>query len=180
LPSTSNSEQYQLLPFDDIFIILQAFQEEFEDFLHYGLGYHKEQYIISGIDIIDLIVRVDKREAYFSYFHNMKINDEKKAALYAYWIAKLHPVKFVDDNIRNKKIHINVNEKLAANHLLNVLVRKGKIKVWDGHNGVKIEESKFIEDLCYSFRFRNLPIDSMIVLAEAITTDSLKEKKHEV
>jgi len=180
LDSTSKSEQYQLLSFNDIFTTLQAFQEEFEYYLHYGLGYRKDQYVVSGIDIIDLIVRVDKREAYFSYFHNMKINDEKKAALYAYWIAKLHPVKFVDDNIRNKKIHVNVNEKLAANHLVTALVRKRKIKLWDGHDGVKIEESKFIEDLCYSFRFRNLSIDSMIVLADSITTDSLKEKKHEI
>jgi hypothetical protein len=171
LPPTT---RYQMLPINDIFIILQAIQDEFEDYLHYGLGYSKDQYVVSGIDIIDAIVRVDKREAYFYYFHNMKISDEKKAALYAYWITRFHPVKFIDDNLRNKKVHTNVNEKLAINHLITALVRKGKIKLWDGHDGIKIEESKFYDELCYSFRFRNFTIDSMIILADSITTDSFK------
>jgi hypothetical protein len=176
LSTPTGSGHYQLLPIADIIIILRALQEEFEDYLHYGLGYRKDQYIVSGVDIIDAIVRVDKRESYFYYFHNMKINDEKKAALYAYWIAKFHPVKFTDE-FRNKKAHANVNEKLAMNHLIAALVRKGRIKLWDGKDGVKIEESKFYDELCYSFRFRNFTIDSMIILADSITTDSFKEKK---
>jgi hypothetical protein len=163
-----------MLPHSDIFIMLQALQEEFEDYLHYGLGYSKDQYIISGIDIIDAIVRVDKRKAYFHYFHKIKVSDEKMAALFAYWIAKFHPVKFIDDDLRHKKAHINVNEKLAINHLLSALVNKGKIKLWDGTDGVEIEKSRFYEDLCYSFRFRNFTIDSIIILAESITTDSFK------
>jgi hypothetical protein len=57
------------------------------------------------------------------------------------------------------------------------LVNKGKIKLWDGQSGAKFDESKFIDDLCYSFRFRNFTIDSMIILAESITTDSFEEKK---
>jgi len=177
LNPATESAHYKLLPINDIFVILQALQEEFDFYLNYGLGYRNDQYIVSGIDIIDAIIRVDKREAYFHFFHNLKINDEKKAALFAYWIAKLHPVKFIDDNLRNKKIHANVNEKLAINHLLTALVRKNKIKLWDGHAGIKIEESKYIEELFYSLRFRNLSIDSMIVLADSITTDSFKEKK---
>ena len=155
--------------------MLQALQEEFEDYLHYYLGYKKNQYVVSGIDIIDAIIRVDKRRAYFLYFHGMKINDEKKAALFAYWIAKFRPVKFIDEQLKKDKVHINVNEKLAINHLINALVAKGKIKPWDGKDGVSLDENnKFIKELCYSFRFRNFTIDSMIILAESITTDSFK------
>ena len=176
MDSAPKPDRYQTLPFNDIFIMLQALQEEFEDFLHYYLGYRKDQYVISGIDIIDTIVRVDKRRAYFRYFHGMGINNEKKAALFAYWIAKLRPVKFIDDKLRKSKTHANVNEKLAVNHLINALVDKGKIKLWDGKEGVSLDENnKFIKELCYSFRFRNLTIDSMIVLVESITTDSFKE-----
>jgi hypothetical protein len=168
-------DHYQILPLGDIFVMLRALQEEFEDYLHYGLGYRKEQYTVSGIDIIDAIIRVDKRRVYFRYFHGMGINNEKKAALFAYWIAKLRPVKFVDDTLKNSKAHVNVNEKLAVNHLINALVDKGKIKPWDGKDGVKIDENNgFIKDLCYSFRFRNIPIDSVIILAESINTDSFK------
>ena len=159
--------------------MLQALEEEFNDYLRYGLGYNKDQYVVSGIDIIDAIVRVDKRIAYFQYFHNMNINDEKKAALFSYWIAKLHPVKFIDNTLRKNKAHANVNEKLAINHLITALVNKGKIKLWDGENGVFLEKSKFLEELIYSFRFRNISIDSLIILADSITTDSFKiEKKN--
>jgi len=177
LASAPKPNRYQMLPLNDIIIMLQALQEEFEDYLHYYLGYRKEQYVISGIDIIDAIVRVDKRRAYFRYFHGMGINNEKKAALFAYWIAKLRPVKFIDEKLKKCKTHVNVNEKLAVNHLINVLVDKGKIKLWDGKEGVSFDENnKFIKELCYSFRFRNLSIDSMIVLAETITTNTFKEK----
>ena len=61
MDSALKPDRYQTLPLNDIYIMLQALQEEFEDFLHYYLGYRKEQYVISGIDIIDAIIRVDKR-----------------------------------------------------------------------------------------------------------------------
>ena len=106
---------------------------------------------------------------------NNRINNEKKAALFAYWIAKLRPVTFTDAKLRNSKEHADVNEKLAVHHLLCALVDKGKVKLWDGKDGVLLDrDNKFIKELCYSFRFRNLPIDSMIILAESINTDSFK------
>jgi len=172
---SADQNHYKLLSYDDIFLMLQALQEEFEDYLHYGLGYHKEQYVVSGVDIIDAIIRTDKRLDYFRYFHGMKINNEKKAALFAYWINKFRPVKIIDDKLKNSKSHININEKLAVNHLITSLVEKGKIKLWDGIDGARLDDNnKFLKELCYSFRFRNLTIDSMIVLADSITTDSFK------
>jgi len=171
----SGQPRYPLMPYDDIFLMLQALQEEFEDYLHYGLGYRKDQYVVSGVDIIDAIIRTDKRAAYFRYFHGMKINNEKKAVLLAYWINKFHPVKIIDDKLKNNKDHININEKLAVNHLITALVDKGKIKLWDGTDGANLDDkNKFLKELCYSFRFRNLSIDSVIVLADSITTDSFK------
>lgn len=171
----SSPGRYKTPPLKDIRIILKVLYEEFEEYLQYGLGYNKNQYIISGIDILDAIIRVDKRMDYFSYFHGMGIDNEKKAALFAYWIIKLRPVKLVDTSIKNKKNHTNINEKLAINHLLNALVEKGKIKHWDGASGVKDLDinNKYIKDLTYSFRFRNFTIDSMIILAESINTETL-------
>jgi len=173
----SAPERYQPMAIDDIYVMLQALEEEFNDYLHYGLGYNSEQYVVSGIDVIDAIIRVDKRIKYFQYFHNMRINDEKKAALFSYWIAKLHPVKFIDDILRNNKAHANINEKLAINHLITALVNKEKIKLWDGENGIHLEKSKLLEDLIYSYRFRNFTIDSMIILADSINTESFRAEK---
>jgi len=175
---TSNNARYELIKDDDLLDILRQLIDEFNDYLKYGLGYSENQYLISGLVLIDIIIRVDKRLSYFRYFHGMKINDRKKAALYAYWIIKLRPVTIIDDNLRNKVDHSKVNERLAFHHLLKILIARGKVKTWDGHEGVNINESnKFIKEMIYSFRFRNFTIDSMIVLADSITTDTFKEVK---
>jgi len=157
---------------DDLINLLRQLIKEIKTHLH-RLGYSENQYSICGLDLIDIIIRVDKRLAYFRYFHNMRINDKKKAALYAYWIIKLRPVKIVDDTLKNKLGHTNVNEKLALNHLLGILVARGKIKLGNGTGEVILDKTnKFLRELYYSFRFRNFTIDSMIVLADAINTQS--------
>jgi len=170
-----NTNRYERLSDDDFIGMLGCLKEEFDDFLHYGLGYTKDQYFISGLDIIDAIIRVDKRRVYFRYFHHgMKINECKMAALFAYWIIKLRPIKIIDSGLKNKVEHnARINEKLAAHHLLTALAGVGQIKLWDGHEGVKLDENnRFLKELYYSFRFRNFTIDSMIVLADAINTQS--------
>jgi hypothetical protein len=165
-------DHYQPLGDDDLFNLLRQLIKEIQRYLQ-KLGYSEDQYSICGLDLIDIIFRVDKRLAYFDYFHNMKINDKKKAALYAYWIIKLRPVKIVDDTLKNKIGHIKVNEKIALNHLLGVLIGRGKIKLGDGEDELILDgRNKFLKELYYSFRFRNFTIDSMIVLADAINTQS--------
>jgi hypothetical protein len=157
---------------DDLINLLRQFIREFQTYLK-NLGYKEEQYSICGLDLIDIIIRVDKRLSYFRYFHNMKINDRKKAALYAYWIIKLRPVKIIDDNLKNKIEHAKINEKLALNHLLGILVTRGRIKLGNGKDETVLNlHNKFFKELYYSFRFRNFTIDSMIVLADAINTQS--------
>jgi hypothetical protein len=169
---SSVSDHYQPLGDDDLINMLRQFINEIHGYLQ-GLGYSENQYSICGLDLIDIIIRVDKRLAYFDYFHHMKINDSKKAALYAYWIIKLRPVKIVDGRLKNRTGHAKVNEKLALNHLLGVLVARGRIKLGDGKDEVVLDiQNKFLKELYYSFRFRNFTIDSMIVLADAINTQS--------
>lgn len=45
-------------------------------------------YYINSYALIDAIVRVDKRKAYFYCFHNMDINENKEVALYAYFFIE--------------------------------------------------------------------------------------------
>ena len=163
---------YQPLKDDDLINMLRQLIKEIKAYLHKH-GYNESQYSICGLDLVDIIIRVDKRLSYFRYFHNMRINDSKKAALYAYWIIKLRPVKIVDNELKNKIEHAKVNEKLALNHLLGILIARGKIKLGDGKDEVVLSgTNKFLKELYYSFRFRNFTIDSMIVLADAINTQS--------
>jgi len=171
---SSPSDRYPPLDDDDLINLLRQLIREFQGFLHDSLGYSEDQYFICGLDLIDIIIRVDKRLSYFRYFHNMKINDRKKAALYAYWIIKLRPVKIIDDDLKNRIEHTKINEKLALNHLLGVLVARGKIKLGKGKDELALlnYKNKYLRELYYSFRFRNFTIDSMIVLADAINTQS--------
>jgi hypothetical protein len=126
----SNVNPYQRPPNDELIESVRYFDEEIEYFIHYVLGYGQNvRYCVCGLDIIDAIIRVDKRLSYFRIFH-----------------------------------------------LISILSGIGKIKPWDGNEGVNITmQNPYLQDLCYSFRFRNFTIDSIIVLADSITTNTLKE-----
>lgn len=81
--------KYERIPTGKIGKILQVFVKRFEDFLSakgYPEGTKKH---ISFFTLVDIIVRVDKRKAYYFCFHGMEINECKEVALYAYWILKL-------------------------------------------------------------------------------------------
>jgi hypothetical protein len=173
MPACEN--QYQRPPDKDISDTLQLFQDEIELFMHYVWDYPKgARYDVCGLDLIDAIIRVDKRRYYFRVFHGMDINDCKKAALFAYWIVKFRPIKIIDDRYRNKLgYNDHVNEMFAIHYLLCTLVSEGKVQVWDGSKGADITmEHPYIEKLWYSFRFRNFTIDSMVVLADTINTET--------
>lgn len=173
----STEYTYQRPSDDELIKIIRYFDEEIKYFMDYVFGSGESiQYHVCGLDIIDTVIRVDKRLKYFRIFHNMDINECKKAALYAYWLVKFRPIKITDPKHTNRLgYNDRVNELFAVHHLTAVLSGIGKIQPWDGTSGVRIDmETPYIKELSYSFRYRNLSIDSMIVLADAITTDTFK------
>lgn len=105
------------------------------------------------------------------------MNECKKAALFAYWIAKLRPIKIVSNDHKNRLgFNDKVNELFAVHLLISVLAGIDRVKQRDETGGVDITlDNSYIAKLCYSLRFRNFTIDSMIVLADSITTDTFKE-----
>jgi len=177
LPDSSVSAQYQLLPHTEIISILKNLENSINDFLNYTLGYDgKVEYTVCVIDLIDAIIRVDKRQHYFKVFHNnMNINEGKKAALFAYWIVKFRPIKIIGQHLNTKGYNDTVNELFAIHYLISALCGIGRIHLKDEHGGIELSlDNPFIEELKYSLRFRCFPIDSMIVLADSITTDTFK------
>jgi len=162
--------KYERIPYSDIENILQIFQKRFDEFLLLkGFPLETGRHI-SFYTLIDIIVRVDKRKAYYHCFHGMEINECKEAALYAYWIIKLRPFSITDKKYQNKFDACIINESFAIHLIGLVLEKTGRIK---RTKNMKTSYCNFLE---YSFRFRNFSIDSFIVLIESISTDTLEKE----
>jgi hypothetical protein len=165
------SLNYARIPNEEIYPIVKAFCSKFFDFL-LEKGFPKDlKFHTSAFDIVDMINRVDKRKAYYYCFHKeMKINECKVAALYAYWILKLRPFTITDERYKNKPEICNINEAFAIYVIGAALLLTERIKSTDK---TKLSYYNLLE---YSFRFRNFSIDSFIVLIESITTEALERE----
>ena len=162
--------RYERIPYDNIEKILQLFNNRFDEFLTLkGFPAETEKHI-SFFTLVDIIVRVDKRKAYYRCFHGMEINECKEAALYAYWILKLRPFSITDKRYQNTAIACTINESFAIRLIGLILENTGRIKHTDNIND---SYRKFLE---YSFRFRNFSIDSFVVLIESISTETLEKE----
>jgi hypothetical protein len=170
MPRERNSNlKYERIPYENIEKIIQLFQRRFDEFLLLkgfpeGIENH-----ISFYTLIDIIVRVDKRKAYYHCFHSMEINECKEAALYAYWILKLRPFYITDKRYQNKFDACIINESFAIYLIGLVLECTGRIKKTEN---IKASYCDFLE---YSFRFRSFSIDSFVVLIESISTETLEK-----
>ena len=165
----NNNLKYERIPYEDIEKILQLFQRRFDEFLLLkGFPPETEKYV-SFYSLIDIIIRVDKRKAYYHCFHDMRINECKEAALYAYWIIKLRPFSITDKNYRNKFDACIINESFAIYLIGLILESTGRIKKTEN---MKNSYCNFLE---YSFRFRNFSIDSFVVLIESISSETLEK-----
>jgi hypothetical protein len=118
-----------------------------------------------------MIIRVDKRKAYYHYFHDdTEINEYKVAALYAYWILKLRPLTITDPRFITKRDHCDINELFAIYLICSTLYQTGRLA-----KPITGEES-YSKKLRYSFRYRNFTIDSFIVLVESINSETFDMK----
>lgn len=156
---------------DSVYInkYLNFFESQIETFLVEILGYPKEiKYHVSAISIIDIVIRVDKRKAYFHIFHTMSINEYKTAGLFAYWILKLRPITIIDDRYNKNIKDCFVNELFALYIIWVVLYKMGRCST------EIIGNEEYFEELKYSFRFRNFTIDSMMVLIDSINIQNAK------
>ena len=162
--------KYDRILYEDIEKVIQIFYQRFNEFLILkGFPPETEKYI-SFFTLIDIIVRVDKRKAYYHCFHGMEINECKEAALYAYWIIKLRPFTITDVKYIKSTDACLVNESFAIFLIGLILETTGRIK-----KTVNINDTyrNFLE---YSFRFRDFSLDSFVVLIESISTETLEKE----
>lgn len=112
-----------------------------------------------------IVTRIDQRKLYFHIFHNqMRPNEYKMTALLIYWILKLRPfwISVKEDfSEESSKIAATFNERFCAYLLLNVVnfcnpKRYAEITV------------DYIDELIYSFRFRDLSKESIYLIFDAL------------
>lgn len=139
-----------------------------EDFCQ-ASGIYCYDAVAVNISIIrDIIVRVHKRKYYFKIFHDDMVTSEyKETALYCYWILKLRPL-WIEPSVEKSE---RINEKYAL-HLYVSLLKKYN-ETFSEKDGIN---KKHIKELLYSFRFRDITKESMILMLEPYYYDYLKKK----
>lgn len=161
------SDKYQWMTENEFMTEIYNLDKLLRDFCE-GSGLYSYDEVVANMESLkDIIVRVHKRKHYFKVFHNeMNTSEYKETALYCYWILKLRPLWIHPENERSERI----NENFAL-HLYISLLKKynGDFSVKDGINRMHIRE------LLYSFRFRDLTKESMILMLEPYYYDYLRK-----
>lgn len=114
-----------------------------------------------------IILRVDKREGYFTVFHEKtNINEIKQAALVAYWILKFRPfmVTGVKSPMRQESFR-RINEGFAFFYILSACEETAKSK---GISLNKDISKRLRKEIMYAFTYWDLSKESMIMIAETI------------
>jgi len=96
----------------------------------------------------------------------MEINERKKAALYAYWILKLKPFTIVDSRYVGRPGTSAINEKFALYIIVSALFRTGRLA---GDCGTTRD---YINELEFSFRYRDISMGSMFLIVESLNTET--------
>jgi hypothetical protein len=134
--------------------------------------------------IIEIVERVRMRKLYFYTYHDIMPPDDsnelKEAALYAFWILKLHPFRWKTE-YKGSREHPISNYELNARIALGLFIKGLKLyadsktllalKTRKSDSFIaSIERSSYevIETLYYSFRYRDWSKEALMDLAESM------------
>jgi len=113
---------------------------------------------VNSKSIAQIIDKVEKRRIYFHIFHNgMKMGELNEFALYCFWILKLCPFKH--SSVDNGELNAKISLRLFIDVIYSVASRQNKKANL---------ESKIIQSIYYSFRFRDLSKEAIMLMAEGL------------
>jgi hypothetical protein len=108
--------------------------------------------------ILQIFNRIEKRRVYFHIFYNDCVMGElNESALMCFWIIKLQP--FFTNNIPANELNAKIALHLFSKTIFFVASKTGKQPHLTG---------KLLEDLYYSFRFRDISKEALMLLAESL------------
>jgi hypothetical protein len=123
------------------------------------LQFDTTKVIMSKSAVFEMIERVEKRRVYFHIFYDGdKMGELNEGALLCYWILKLHPFSCpeIESDILNAKIALCLFTNTIYCYLQGIHKTKTEIS------------GKFLKDIYYSFRYRELTKESIMILAESL------------
>lgn len=140
-----------------------------------GFFLKENDYVVDNLSVNVLALsrivdKVHQRKQYFSYFHDLDMSELKQIALTAFWIIKLYPIDTVSNLSKERQNDLkSINEKFALFYIIVYL----KILYKDEHNDNAERIDKFFDDLYireleYSFTYRDISKEAMILLVETI------------
>ena len=160
---STNGATYERLPDTELLSALKFFEKVIPRFLLSIRKYPIDlRYDVSLIDLIDMIIQVDKRANHYQFFHKgLQINEAKKIGVCIYWLLKFKPIRLLDDRYRSKLFSVDVNERFAIALLSSTLCKLNR------NTSLKGGGVPYYNELRYSFRFRTFTAGSMMVLADS-------------
>jgi len=170
----NTTAQYQGMPKAEIHEALNNLCQLFKGFVELsgGLPFNRDNFLIDNYALAEVIVRANKRKEYYRYFHGMKINQYKSAALHAYWILKLRPFTVINREyiVKHLRDCAELNEAFAINLIYSELAHTMRFTKSDLEKG----PGTYHEKLMYSFRYRSISIDAMLLLVESVNLEVLQ------
>ncbi len=108
-------------------------------------------------------IRVDQRKDYYMYYHStkrkiMRMSHEKEMALWAYWVCKYKPVRFVDSKDDERFFSTNgctISDAFAAYIIISIVCANNKSKA-------KYFTSDVVSDLYYNLANRDFSKEAII------------------
>jgi len=164
--------RYQKMTMDEIFSETAIIEQLYKGFLHIA-GYPPDvKYDVDARAVVEMLVRIDKRTAYYSYFHSgNKIHELKRAGSLIYWLIKLKPFRITDERIIKGGIDLideafHLNESFAIFLTYSALRNFGKLKT------IPQKDSDIQKNLLYAFKYREMPQDAIMTLTYSLMTVS--------
>lgn len=161
--------------YDELLCIWQSFLDKYAPNSICNVDYY-----IHRRNLVEVLVRTDKRQVYYQVFHGLERPSEyKTTAILCFWINTLKPFMVCNET---SNIYNCANEMFAVYHMLGVIQKAHKLK--------HVEEVPFeypsaetIKDLVYNLKYCSLNREAVICLLETLANsygvgnDYLKSRK---
>jgi hypothetical protein len=129
--------------------------------------------------LYEILNKVEQRKEYFRIFHNINISEFKQIALTVFWTLKLKPIflKYNDELVENDyeikdpvRDYVSINEAFGIYMIIHGL-RALKENSDNNSSNKRISDfftNDYIYELRYTFYYRDISKESMILLVETI------------